>query len=390
MKRIVLICLAVLIAAGIYLYTRPLPLLAATNQIPTAPKTATIKLPWPDSGQAALGAQGYGLLASKNSADQPVPIASISKVITALAILEQKPLAPEQNGPNITFDNTDLDYFNYYYTHNGSVAQVKPGEVLSEYQALQAMLIPSANNMADSLARWAFGSMPNYITYANNMVKQMGLQHTTVGGASGFADDTTSTASDLVKLGLAALDNPVIADVVGQKSATIPVAGTINNVNWLLGQNKVIGIKTGNTEQAGGCYLFAAKHQIDGQSITIVGAILGAPQLIDAIGDATPLLNAIDSGFAKVTVIHKNQPLGSYQTPWGSSSVVMAAKDLSLLIWKNQPTKIQNNLKPIKAPAKTGTPIGSVSVQNVGKNAAVPVVLAQNLAAPPLRWHIFR
>ncbi len=91
--------------------------------------------------------------------------------------------------------------------------------------------------------------------------------------------------------------NPVIADIVSQKSATIPVAGTINNVNWLLGTDGINGIKTGNTDQAGGCFLFSAKHTIDGHDITLIGAIVSAPDLMASVNDSKPLIAAIDKGF---------------------------------------------------------------------------------------------
>jgi D-alanyl-D-alanine carboxypeptidase (penicillin-binding protein 5/6) len=100
------------------------------------------------------------------------------------------------------------------------VVKVAAGEQISEYQALQAMLLPSANNMADSLARWAFGSPADYVTYANGIIKKMGLSHTVVGNTNGFDDTTTSTADDLVMIGLQAMRNPVIADIVSQSTAS--------------------------------------------------------------------------------------------------------------------------------------------------------------------------
>src|SRR6266404_863586 len=205
-KRLLLPLLIILLAFGVYQYLRPVPSVTPVSQIATVPQTKAINLPWPGSGQEAIGAHGYGVLASHNT-DTPVPIASIAKIITALAVLKQKPLTPGSQGPTITLNGTDVDLFNYYYSKNGSVAQVTNGEQISEFQALETMLLPSANNMADSLARWAFVSVNAYITYANQMVKTMGLNHTTVGDANGFTDTTTSTADDLVKLGIAALDN---------------------------------------------------------------------------------------------------------------------------------------------------------------------------------------
>lgn len=389
LKGLLLPALAILAGFLVFLYTRPLPAMEPVTKIVSVPLTQPVNLPWPASGQAALGASGYGLLASHNT-QTPLPIASIAKVITAMAILEKKPLAAGDQGPNITFTQADVDLFNYYYANGGSVAQVSNGEVLSEYQALQAMLLPSANNMADSMARWVFGSVDAYVVYANQMVKNMGLNRTIVGGASGFDDKTTSTADDLVKLGIAAMNQPAIAQIVSQSTADIPVAGTVHNVNWLLGSDGVVGIKTGNTDKAGGCYLFAAKHTISGRQVTLVGAVLGLSQLNDAISAAKPIIESADSGFEEMTVIYKGQVMAAYQTSWGQTSQAIAAKDVKVLAWKGQPVKPLNEPRTLKAPAPAGTTVGRAAAGAGQEAKGTPLILTKDLTDPSWHWRIFR
>jgi serine-type D-Ala-D-Ala carboxypeptidase (penicillin-binding protein 5/6) len=387
MRRFVLTIVAAVIVIFTYLYMRLIPPLSPISQIASVPKTQAVDLPWPASGQAALGADGYGVLADHN-VGPPVSIASVAKVITSLAVLKQKPIASGSQGPTITLNDSDASLFNKYYTQDGSVVPVTVGEQITEFQALEAMLIPSSNNMADSLARWAFGSIDAYVTYANQMVKSLGLTNTTVGDASGFDDNTTSTADDLVKLGIAALNVPTIAQIANQSTAQIPVAGTVNNLNILLGQDGIVGIKTGNTDQAGGCYLFAAKHTVSGHSLTIVGAILGESNLDAAIRSAQPLIQASDSGFQEITVVHKNQVLGHYQTPWNSHSQIESAQDLSLLVWRGKDIKIMSEPSSLTVPAKAGSNTGTVTVQSSGQTASSPLVLAQDLANPPWTWRL--
>jgi D-alanyl-D-alanine carboxypeptidase (penicillin-binding protein 5/6) len=270
------------------------------------------------------------------------------------------------------------------------VAQVNNGEILTEYQALEAMLLPSANNIADSMARWAFGSVDAYMTYANTMVKTIGMDHTTIGDASGFTDTTTSTADDLVKLGIVAMGQPAIAQIVSQSSTRIPVSGTIKNVNWLLGTDGVVGIKTGNTDKAGGCYLFAAKHTIEGRQVTLVGAVLGLPQLNDAISASRPLLESVDKGFESLTVIHKGQVLAIYRTGWGQVSQAVASSDVSVLAWKGQPVKPLNEPRPLKTPTLAGTPVGRAAVGAIQEVKATPLTLTKDLTGPSWHWRIFR
>jgi D-alanyl-D-alanine carboxypeptidase (penicillin-binding protein 5/6) len=386
--RVFLPALVILLAYGIYAYLRPVPAITPVTEIVAVPKTQAITLPWPASGQSAIGAAGYGVLDSHN-ATAPVPIASVSKVITALAVLKQKPISTGSQGETITLGSPDVDLFNYYYSKDGSVAKVNSGEQLTEVQALQTMLIPSANNMADSLATWAFGSVNGYVSYANKMVKDMGLKNTTVGDASGFGDVTTSTADDLVKLGIAALQNPVLAQIVSQPAAQVPVAGNIKNLNLLLGQDGFVGIKTGNTDHAGGCYLFASQRTVGGQQVTMVGAVLGQPNLTEALKSATPIIRASDSGFAQTTVLHKGQTLGYYQAPWGSAVQFKADKDVSVSAWKGQVIKIQNKATDVSSPAAFGTSVGTVSVTSGDKTEISNLVLSQDLPSPPWTWRLF-
>lgn len=388
-KKIFAVFLTIVIVAVLYQYFRPLPQIAPLGQTPPPPKTMSASLPWPASGQAAIGAAGYGLLQTSGDL-KPASIASIAKIITAIAVLQKKPLAVGEQGPAITLDQTDVDYFNYYYSHGGSVANVSAGEHITEYQMLQAMLIPSANNMADSLARWAFGSTQAYITYANQMVKSMGLKHTTVNNTNGFDDTTTSTADDLVTLGLAALKIPVIADVVSQRTASIPVEGQINNVNWLLGSDGIVGIKTGNTDKAGGCYLFAAQHQILGKNITLVGAVMGSPSLAGAITGGANLANAAGSNFQTVPIISKGQIVGTYKAPWGAASRLAAAQSLSLTVWKSKDIAITSDLVPAAAGAAAGTALGTIHVAGSGQTASSPLYLTQKISAPGLWWRLTR
>jgi len=171
------------------------------------------------------------------------------------------------------------------------VLPVYEGMVVTQYQALQMMLIASANNIADTLAERIFGSEEAYITYAQNMLKRMGLSKTTVADASGFSSRTVSTASELVKIGIAALKNPVIAEIVAQSQAQIPGVGTIKNTNELLGSDGVVGIKTGTTNQAGSCLLFAARYAgVDGQKVTLVGVIMGDLDAQNLFADVRQLL----------------------------------------------------------------------------------------------------
>ncbi len=377
----------VLTVAGFWLYNRPLSELKpqVTLSQPVAAQAA--QLPWPNYSQAAFGAVGFGVLAS-NNASSPVPIASIAKVITALAILKEKPLQPGEQGPLITITDADVQAYNEYLVKDGSVLPVKVGEQISEYQALQAMMLPSANDIADTAARWAFNSIDNYVAYANQFVKNLGMIQTAVTDASGFSQQTVSTAKDLILLGEAALKNPLLAQIVNQSEAEFPGAGTIKNINWLLGSDGIVGIKTGNTDQAGGCFLLAAKRLIANQPVVVIGAFLGGPTRDQAMNDARNFIVAADRNFEVSTAVIANQAVGRYNLPWGGSIEAIASNDLKMLNWKPNPKPINVKLENVIIPSSKDLVVGSVKASSADTKPVL-VLLKDPVPPPPETWRIW-
>ena len=256
------------------------------------------QLAWPAIGQAAVGSLEEGLLASSSANEKLRPTASMAKVITALAIMKKQPFKPGQQGQTYSITRNDIANLNAYISEGGSVLPILIGMKLTQYEAMQRMLIASDNNMADILVERIFGSKEAYVSYARIMLKAMGLSRTVVADASGFNAATVSTPSELVAIGIAALKNPVIARIVAQQQARILVAGTIKNTNQLLGDDGVIGIKTGTTGKAGSCLLFAARYTAkNGQKGTIVGVIMGDKNHRTLYRDSRELLASAKQDF---------------------------------------------------------------------------------------------
>lgn len=386
-KKLLLAVVAItLIFVGIQ-YFRAVPESQPQVKDLAAPSVQPIYLPWPTYGQSALGARDYGVLETQNH-QTPVPMASITKVITVMSVLKQKPLSVGYHGPNIRIGSSDVASYNSYYAKGGSITKVVAGEKINEYQALQSVLLPSSNNMADTLAIWAFGSMNNYLEFANHYIKELGATQTTLADASGWSSKSVSTAEDLVKIGLVAMRDTTISDIVKQQAANIPIAGVIRNVNWLLDTDGVVGIKTGNTDQAGGCYLFAANRNLNGQTIQVVGAILASPSLNRAIADARKLIIASGKGFNEVTVAKAGDIVGTYQTDWGSTANATVDTDISLLTWKNLSTDARISLEKISS-GKSGTEVGRIIVSSGDKTAETRAVLGEELKKPPISWRLF-
>jgi len=237
---------------------------------------------WPAQGQAAVKIGQAQVHAGPNQ--HAAPIASLAKVMTAYLVLRDHPLQPGQDGRTITLTDADVADTDRRAGQDESVVPIAAGEQLTELQALQALLLPSANNIAAVLARWDAGSEDRFVARMNATALSLGTTHTRYTDPSGYDDATVSTAADQVRIVDRAMRLPVFASIVATPSATLPVAGTVHNTNRLLGHNGFVGVKTGSDKAAGGCFAFRAIRWIHGKRTTITGVVLGQPgyDLVDA------------------------------------------------------------------------------------------------------------
>lgn len=231
---------------------------------------------WPASGQAAFVETGQPQIhAGPNQ--RAAPIASVAKVMTAYLVLRRHPLGAGEDGPTITLTDADVADTARRLQRRESVVPVAAGEQLTEREALQALLLPSANNIAAVLARWDAGSVNRFVVRMNATARSLGMAHTRYTDPSGYEETTVSTATDQVRLVDRAMRLPVFASIVAMRSATLPVAGTVHNTNALLGRKGFVGVKTGSTAAAGGCFAFRAIRWIGGRQTAITGVVLGQP-----------------------------------------------------------------------------------------------------------------
>ena len=231
---------------------------------------------WPTSGQAAFVRTGQSHVHTGPN-QHPAPIASVAKVMTAYLVLHDHPLRLGQEGPTITLTDADVADTARRREQQESLVPIVAGERLTELQALQALLLPSANNIAVVLARWDAGTQDRFVARMNAAARSLGMTRTRYTDPSGYDDATVSTAADQVRIVDRAMRLPVFASIVATPSATLPVAGTVHNTDTLLGRNGFVGVKTGSDEAAGGCFAFRAIRWIDGKRTTITGVVLGQP-----------------------------------------------------------------------------------------------------------------
>jgi D-alanyl-D-alanine carboxypeptidase (penicillin-binding protein 5/6) len=241
----------------------------ATVSVEAIPSTV-----WPAYGQAAFVENGQF---HAGPHQHRAPIASVAKVMTAYLVLRDHPLRPGQDGPTITLTDDDVADTESRRGREESIVSVAAGEQLTELQALQALLLPSANNIAEVLARWDAGSTYRFVARMNATAHALGMTHTRYTDPSGYDDATVSTAADQLRIVERAMRAPTFARVVATPSATLPVAGVVQNTDALLGHDGFVGVKTGSDHAAGGCFAFRAVRPVHGRWTAITGVVLGQP-----------------------------------------------------------------------------------------------------------------
>jgi D-alanyl-D-alanine carboxypeptidase (penicillin-binding protein 5/6) len=380
----------IVIAAGVQLL-RPTP--APTVRVTLASQTHTTgsiaALSWPATGESAIAVSGLGVIGTSGPTT-PTPIASIAKVMTAYLTLKDHPLASGQSGPTLTMSAADATASRVGLARSESELEVHTGERLSERQALQALLIDSANDMADVLARFDAGSIKAFLAQMNHQAQILAMTDTRYTDPSGYLASTVSTPTNLLSLASAAMTNPTFRQVVAMPQVELPGAGLVYNYNYLVGHDGITGIKTGSSSAAGGCLLFAAKKSVGGHPVTVYGAILGQgghSPLTTVMTSTRRLLDAVTPDLTSMTVLPAGAVIAVVHSSSGASISLRTEKPLTLLAapgmeWRLSVQTTHPNAG-VRARATVTAYIG-------GEQATVVAVSHTPIRTPSLGWRLSR
>lgn len=329
-------------------------------------------------------------------AQVPVPIASLAKMMTAYLILRDHPLTGADQGPSLTIDSDDIETLDEEEAVQGSVLAVQAGETLSERQALEALLIPSADNIAQLLARWDAGSVSAFVTKMNSSAQALGLQHTTYTDPSGLAATTVSTAQDQLLMATAAMNDAVFGSIVAMPSATFPVAGTVFNFNHDVGHFGIVGVKTGSDSQAQGCWAFAAARTVAGAPHAVFGVVLGiqgtsAGLIVPALAAGLALANAVPDTVRQMTLLPAGTVVGYVNAPWRAPIPIRTTSALRGFVQAGSTVPVQVALaRPAGSSVQRGNALGAVSVTGVHGASRSQVKSAGSGGGPSLWWRLTR
>ncbi|GAA3599983.1 hypothetical protein GCM10022223_14360 [Kineosporia mesophila] len=333
------------------------------------------EIDWPGAGRARLEVAGLGTIGQKYSSATQVPIASVTKVMTAYTILKDHPLAAGAKGPTIKITKKDVTTYNQLKADGASVLKVKAGVNLTQLQLLQGLLLESGSNLAVTLARWDAGTEAKFVARMNKNAKALGMTNTTFVDVHGVNKKSSSSTEDLLDLAPAAMRSAAFRKIVSTRAVKIPLH-SLTNTNKLLGADNVIGIKTGTTSPAGACLLFAATDTVGGKKYTIYGVLLGvkgsSADKAKRFPYAKAMVKTAQAELRAVTLLKKGTALVSVTGADGTVRKYGVKKSLAAPAWDglsyklSLPAGLAAGETPKKITVKQGAHTYSVALARVG------------------------
>ncbi|WGD36210.1 hypothetical protein [Lysinibacter sp. HNR] len=374
----------------IFALSAPLPALRIEGAISASFVKASPATPaWPEpttGASAALGVLNKDQILTSSTDDMPRPMASITKVVTTLVVLEAQPITGDEAGPAIAFSDKDSSIRDRIAGENGSTLPVFPGRSLSERELLTGVLVASANNYAEQIAVWAYGSVEDYLTAAQEWLVKNGLTSIQVVDPTGLDPQNVASPGDLIRLAKIALENPVVSELVSLETASIPLVGTIEATNTLLGRDGFRGVKTGTLDESGYCLLFARDLSIDGESVTVVGVVMGAESRGIRDDLALQLGLSLDDNLVREEVIGERNKVAALTSAWDETVDVVTEASVSTILWNGEGVTTSYDLT---GPHRTVTRGEEVGVATTAPSTApVRLITTDEITAPGFGWRL--
>jgi D-alanyl-D-alanine carboxypeptidase (penicillin-binding protein 5/6) len=377
-----------ILAVGLYgpaTLLGPLPEARATSlEAPVESGSAPVL---PETGASAV-TEGVDSAAMSVAGDTaPVPMAAATKVVTALVALDAHPLAADDEGDVVPITSDDFLSYRDYRAAGARTVTVYTDDAWSERGMLQALLLGSSNNHADTLARWAFGSVEEYLVAARAWLDENGLEGITVADATGLSSESVGTAQDLAAVAALALADPAVSSILASEVTGLPSRRGIENTTTYLPELGITGISRSYTDAAGICLLFRLSVPVGEETYELYGAILRQADW-DALEAAVRALTDQASGaVVDAPLIAEGTPLVRFDTEWGESVTASVGASLTSPRWVASTPSIETTLDPLVA-AGAGRIVGSAVISAGGRSVTAPLKLDERLQDPGVLWRI--
>ncbi|WP_104170256.1 D-alanyl-D-alanine carboxypeptidase family protein [Cryobacterium sp. M23] len=319
---------------------------------------------------------------------EPLPMAAATKIVTALVVLDAKPLTLGETGPQIPITAADYQDYIDYGNSGARTVVVFPGELWTETELLQAMILGSSNNHADTLARWAFGSLDAYSAAANAWLGKQGLDGTRVADATGLNDESVGTATDLARLAGLAAAEPVIGAILSQPASALVGQRGVDNTTAFLAEEGVTGITRSYTDGAGVCFLFTGQVQGPDSTYTFAGALLGEPDYDTLTSDVTALMESARAGVRELPTLAQGDAYVEFSTLWGAEASGTVRTATTTYGWQAQAPGDAEVILETVSTGRAGKTVGRVTVEAGGAEVTSTLVLDRTISAPGLGWRL--
>ena len=383
----------VILAVGLYGPITLLPPLPAASvevlDMPAAtPDDALAGTPvLPIEGASAAIIAGSSTLLGEAGITEPVPMAGIAKVITALVVLDEHPLDPGRNGDNITITAEDYASFLANRDAGSRAIPVVEGDTWTQREALTAVLLGSSNNHAELVARWAYGSIDAYLDAAAGWLQDNGLTDTTVVDPTGLDERSVGTAADLARLAQIAGSTPFVNEVLPMAEVTTSRGVVIVNEVMFRPDDGVRGLSRSVTNAAGICLLFALPIASGDTTTTVYGAFLRQPSYTQLELDVGAFVADARASIGQVTLSEAGSTVVRFRSAWGQETTAVTRDALQSIGWTGAPPTGRVTTEELRTVRK-GTRVGTVSFAIDGEAQDVALVTTSSLTDPGPGWRL--
>ncbi|WP_293694217.1 D-alanyl-D-alanine carboxypeptidase family protein [uncultured Agrococcus sp.] len=340
-------------------------------------------------GVRATSVAVVGMDAAVDSAgdDELLPMASITKLITALVVLEEFPLEEGENGETITMTAQDLEYYWDVAAVLGVVTDLREGEELSQRTLLERSIAVSSGNATLSLVRWAFGGEEEFVTAAERWLEENDLDEIEIADSTGLSADSRATAADMARMGRLAYEHPVMRELMAVESVSV-LGDTMRNTNPLLGDDGVVGGKTGTLFASGHNLLVVAEREVHGTEMAVVGVVLGVSQSGSVPRATTSWLDQSFNRFEERVVLPRGTVVGEYAPDWSDRTITASTtEELTAITWPGLDIPVSVLLDPVQAGSLSATP-GNATVVSFDTAMSVDVAIDGLIPPPDALWRL--
>lgn len=323
------------------------------------------------SAVATIGDDGDAQLVAASGDDTAMPIGGAAKLVTVLATLDALPIAEGERGAEIPIGAQDYTDYLRYQEQGSRTLAVSPGETWSQRDVVRAVFLGSSNNHADTLARWAFGNLDNYVAEANGWLEEQGYETVRVVDATGLSGENVGTAAELTRLAAAALADPTLGPLLDGDAPSSRTDRRVPDAVAHLADDGIRSISRSYTDQALLSFVFTS--ELTGETPRrMVGAMTGVGDYETLDPSVLAAVEGMQAASEPIVVIEEGASYGDVESAWGDTARLVAAAGRTDAAWGAVPEAASVDVAPFTT-AAAGREVGDVTVR-IGEREVTSVL----------------